>query len=302
MGLTEITQKIQELKAKKDALILAHNYQTEEVQLIADKLGDSLGLAKEATRATSKIIVLCGVDFMAETIKILNPKKKVLIPDNTATCPLANMVDLKMLNSLKAKHPDAGVVSYVNTTAETKACSDLCCTSANSIEVVRSLGKKVIFLPDQNLGQWTKKWVKDKEIILWPGYCYVHQELISLEELKQLKDLHPNALVIAHPECSLKVLEEADKVASTSGMVNFVKRSEAEEFIVATERDVCTRLRRENPDKKIWEFPGAVCQDMKKVTSEKVLECLKNERYEVKIKPEILERAKIPIERMIRIG
>ncbi len=301
--MEKVAREIQELKVEKGALILAHNYQAEEVQLIADKLGDSLGLAREAIRTDSEIIVLCGVDFMAETIKILNPEKKVLIPDQTATCPLANMVDLKKLNSLIDRYPEAEVVSYVNTTAETKAHSDICCTSANSIEVVRSLSKrKVIFLPDQNLGRWVSKWVRDKEIILWPGYCYVHQELISLEELKRLKALHPNAAVIAHPECTPAILELADKVTSTTGMVNFVKGGEAEEFIVATEQGLCKRLQRENPNKQIWEFPGAICKDMKKITIEKVLDCLKREENEVVVRPETLEKARVPIERMLKIG
>jgi len=303
MSLIEkATQQIQELKVEKDALILAHNYQRAEVQLIADKLGDSLALAREATKTDRGLIIFCGVDFMAESVKILNPEKKVLIPDNTATCPLANMVELKELVSLKHKYSDADVVGYVNTTAETKACSDICCTSANSIEVVRSLSKqKIIFLPDQNLGRWTKKWVGGKEIILWPGYCYVHKELISLGELQKLKTMHPNALVMAHPECNPEILELADKVTSTGGMVNFARESVAEEFVVATEQGLCSRLCRENPTKKFWEFPKAICKDMKKITLGKVFECLKEERNEVRIEPEILEKAKAPIERMMRI-
>jgi quinolinate synthase len=299
----EKVQRILELKEEKDALILAHNYQRPEVQLVADRLDDSLALAREATKTDASIIVFCGVDFMAETAKALNPQKKVLLPDPKATCPLAGMVDLEELISFKSSHPSWEVVSYVNTTAQTKAQSDICCTSANCVKVVASLSaKNVIFLPDQNLGRWTKRGVKDKEITLWPGYCYVHDRMISLEKLKRVKSDHPDALVMAHPECRLELLESADVVASTGGMVKFARESSAREFIVATEEGLCSRLRRENPDKLFWDFSEAVCMDMKKTTLDKVLRCLEYERYEIQMEDEVLERARAPIERMVEIG
>jgi quinolinate synthase len=298
-----IQEQIQELKERKNAVVLAHNYQPPEIQALADRLGDSLELARVAKEIQAKTIVFCGVDFMAETVKILNPEKEVLVPDPSATCPLAGMVDLKELELLKQKNPSAEVVSYVNTTAETKAHSDICCTSANAVKVVRSLpGKKIIFTPDRNLGHWVKKWVRDKEILLWPGYCYVHKQLITLEKVREMKALYPNALLIAHPECNPEVLELADEVLSTGGMVRFAKESNANEFIVATEEGLCSRLRKENPSKLFHEFPEAVCRDMKKNTLEKLLECLRDEKNEVWVEQDILKRARAPIERMVSLG
>jgi quinolinate synthase len=298
-----IQEQIQELKERKNAAVLAHNYQPAEIQAIADRLGDSLELAKVARGTQAKIIVFCGVDFMAETVKILNPEKKVLVPDSSATCPLAEMVDLKELELLKQKNPSAEVVSYVNTTAKTKAYSDICCTSANAVKVVKSLsGKRIIFTPDRNLGQWVKKHAKDKEIILWPGYCYVHKQLITPEKIRKMKAMYPTAVIMAHPECNLEVLELADEVLSTGGMFRFAKESTANEFIVATEEGLCSRLRKENPSKLFHEFSEAICRDMKKNTLEKLLECLRDEKNEVLIEQDILERARAPLERMISLG
>jgi quinolinate synthase len=298
-----IQEQIQELKEERNAALLAHNYQPAEIQAIADRLGDSLELAKAAKKIQAKTIVFCGVDFMAETVKILNPEKRVLVPDLTATCPLAGMVDLKELELLKQENPSAEVVSYVNTTAETKAQSDICCTSANAVKVVKSSPqKKIIFTPDRNLGQWVKKWIGDKKIILWPGYCYVHKQLITLEKVRKMKAMHPNALLIAHPECDPEVLERANKVLSTGGMVRFAKESKANEFIVATEEGLCSRLRRENPTKLFYDFSEAICRDMKKNTLEKVFQCLNEEKNEISIEHGILEKARIPIGRMLKIS
>jgi quinolinate synthetase complex, A subunit len=294
-------EQIRELKEKKNAAVLAHNYQPAEIQAIADRLGDSLELAKAARKIQAKIIVFCGVDFMAETVKILNPEKRVLVPDPGATCPLAGMVDLRELELLKQKNPGAAVVSYVNTTARTKAQSDICCTSANAVKVVKSLPqKKIIFVPDKNLGQWIKRQVRDKEIVLWQGYCYVHKRLITLEKVRKMKALHPDAVLMAHPECDPDVLELADEVLSTGGMIRFASKNRANEFIVATEEGICSRLRKET--KLFYEFSNAICTDMKKNTLEKLLECLRDEKNEVLIEQDLLEKAKAPIERMMKIS
>ena len=296
-----IQEQIRELKERKNAAVLAHNYQPAEIQAIADIVGDSLELAKAAQKIQAKIIVFCGVDFMAETAKILNPEKRVLVPDPGATCPLAGMVDLRELELLKQKHPGAAVVSYVNTTARTKARSDVCCTSANAVKVVRSLPqKKIIFIPDKNLGQWVKSQVKDKEIVLWQGYCYVHKQLITPEKVRKMKTLHPDAMLMAHPECDPEVLELADEVLSTGGMIRFASENRANEFIVATEEGICSRLRKGT--NLFYEFPNAICTDMKKNTLEKLLECLRDEKNEVLIEQDLLERAKVPIERMMKIS
>jgi quinolinate synthetase complex, A subunit len=296
-------EQIRELKERKNAAVLAHNYQPAEIQAIADRLGDSLELAKAARKIQAKIIVFCGVDFMAETVKILNPEKRVLVPDPNATCPLAGMVDLRELELLKQKNPGAAVVSYVNTTARTKAQSDVCCTSANGVKVVKSLPeKKIIFIPDKNLGRWVKRQVRDKEVVLWQGYCYVHKQLITLEKVRKMKALHPDAVLMAHPECNPEVLELADEVLSTGGMTRFASKNRANEFIVATEEGLCSRLRKENPTKLFYEFSEAICTDMKKNTLEKLLECLRDEKNEVLIEQDLLEKAKVPIERMMKIS
>jgi len=298
----EILGEIRRLKREKDAIVLAHNYTPANVQLTADFIGDSLELARTTMESKSRMVVLCGVDFMAETVKILNPEKKVLVPDMSATCPLAGMVDPCELAEERKRRPEATVVSYVNTTARTKAQSDICCTSSNAIEVVRSLpGREVIFIPDRNLGQWVKRCTMDKEITLWHGSCYVHTS-ISLKGIKKIKDEHPDAVVIAHPECNPDVLEAADMVLSTGGMVRFARESREKEFIVATEEGLCSRLSRENPSKSFYPFPEATCRDMKKNTLEKVLECLERERDEILVEEDLMKKAREPLLRMMKIA
>jgi len=232
--INKINEKIEILKKKHNAVILVHNYQIPEIQDIADHLGDSLDLAIKASKTNAENIIFCGVDFMAESTKILNPDKNVIIPDITAKCPMAEMVDANDLMKLKKEHPDAKVVSYINTTAEIKAISDICCTSSNGINVVKSVSsKKIIFVPDRNLGAYIKRFVTDKEIILWPGMCPTHHK-IHEDEILNLKKKHPKAEILVHPECRPEIIDIADHALSTNGMVNHSKKSEKSEFIKRT--------------------------------------------------------------------
>ena len=298
----EIKERIIELKKEKNAVILAHNYQIPDIQDVADFLGDSLALAMKAQEVDAEIIVFCGVDFMAETAAILNPDKKVIIPDAGAKCPLAGMVDAEGLKKLKEEHPDAAVVSYVNTTAEIKALSDYCCTSANAVEVVESVpNRKVIFTPDRNLGSYVKRFVKDKEIILWPGFCSTHDRL-TVEDFMKIKKEHPEAEILAHPECRPEVIDIADHVFSTEGMVKYVKKSSNKEFIIGTEKDMAYRLKKEAPDKVFYTIEKAVCPTMKKITLENLLKALETLSPVVKVPEDIAEKALIPIKRMLEIG
>ncbi|MEM2899482.1 MAG: quinolinate synthase NadA [Thermoplasmata archaeon] len=293
----EIVNEIKKLKEEKKVVILAHYYQRGEVQDIADYVGDSLGLSIQASKTDAKIILFCGVDFMAESAKILNPKKKVVIPTKEATCPMAMMVDAEGLRELKSKEKGVPVVAYVNTTAEVKAEADICCTSSNAIDIVNSLKEdRIIFVPDTNLGAWVKHHTK-KEIILWPGYCPTHQ-CMTLEMVNKLKNEHPNAEVLVHPECPLDVSLNADKVASTDGMVKYVASSKSVEFIVGTECGLEHALKKRYPDKKFY-FLGPECPNMKKITLPMVLDSIKTEKEEVKLNKKILELARVPLQRMI---
>lgn len=298
----EITAKIKELKQKHNSIILAHNYQIPEVQDIADFLGDSLDLAMRASKTDAENIIFCGVDFMAESAKILNPDKNVIIPDIEAECPMVHMVDINDLKKLKKQHPDAEVVSYINTTAETKTLSDICCTSANGKKVVNSLtSKKIIFLPDKNLGAYIQRFVKDKEIIIWPGLCATHHR-IRKEELLKLKKQHPDAEILVHPECRPEVIDIADRALSTNGMVNHAKNSDKKEFIIGTEKDLCYRLKNENPDKTFYPIKTAICPNMKKITLEKVLNSLETLEPKIQLPDEIMKKAKKPLQRMMEVG
>ncbi|MFC1691399.1 quinolinate synthase NadA [Nanoarchaeota archaeon] len=300
MTKEQLKKAILELKKQKNAVILAHNYQIPDVYDIADFVGDSLDLAKEAQKSDADLIILCGVDFMAESAKLLNPKKKVLIPNAGAKCPMAAMIDPEGLKELKAKHPDAVVVSYVNTTADVKAESDVCCTSANSVEVVNAVpAKEIIFTPDKNLAKHVER-NSDKKIIPWPGYCIIHEK-IDGEKFEEIKKLHPNAKIIAHPECSEAVLDQADFIASTSQMIKVAeKETDTKEFIIATEIGMVELLSRKFPDKKFYAAPGAgICPTMKSITLGKVYESLKNEQFEVNVPEEIAEKARKALEKML---
>lgn len=298
----EIEARIKELKKKHNTIILAHNYQIPEVQDIADFLGDSLDLAMKATKTDAENIVFCGVDFMAESAKILNPSKNVILPDINAECPMANMVNLNDLKKLKKDHPDAEVVAYINTTAETKTLIDICCTSANGIKVIKSLtSKKIIFIPDRNLGAYIQRFVPEKEMILWPGICPTHHR-IRKEEILKLKGKYPNAEILVHPECRPEVIDISDHALSTNGMVNNAKKSDSKEFIIGTEKELCYRLKKENPDKTFYPLKTAICPNMKKITLEKVLNSLETLEPKIQLPDEIMKKAKKPLQRMMEVG
>jgi quinolinate synthase len=297
-----LQEQILKVKEERDAVILAHNYQIPEVQDIADFVGDSLGLSMQAAKTHAKVIVFCGVDFMAESAKVLNPCKTVLLPELNAQCPMAAMLDVEGLLELKAKHTDAAVVGYVNTSAATKAEMDICCTSSNAVKVVLSLKeRKAIFVPDENLGMWVQRSVRDKELILWPGFCPTHAS-ITPEQIAQSKRLHPHAQVVAHPECRPEVLDLADAVRSTEGMIRFVSECEAKEFIIATEKELVHRLKKEAPGKAFHTIPGTVCPNMKRTNLNSILRALEEMRHEILLPEDIMRRAKVPLERMMKVG
>jgi len=297
--MNEIVEKIVSLKKKRNAVILVHNYQPLEVQDIADFLGDSLGLSQKAAQTDAEVIVFCGVHFMAETASILCPNKTVLMPDITSGCPMADMIDVERLRKLKGQYPDAAVIAYVNTPAEVKAESDICCTSANAMKVVNSLdNKKIIFVPDKYLGQYVASKI-DKEIIFWEGYCPVHVKILAGDILKAKRE-HPEAEVIVHPECTPDVIALADKVFSTTGMCDYAGERESKEIIIGTEVGILHRLQKENPDKKFYPASElAICPNMKKNSLEKILWSLEEMKYEVKVDKKIRRNAERAIKRML---
>jgi quinolinate synthase len=300
-----IVDKIKKLKKEKNAVILVHNYQLPEVQDIADFVGDSLGLSIEAARTDAAIIVFCGVHFMAETAKILSPQKIVLLPDKDAGCPMADMIDAESLKALQAKHPDAVTVCYVNTSAEVKAYCDYCCTSANAVKVVQNIllnhkNKEIIFVPDKYLAQYVSAQVKH-DFIIWEGYCPTHAKILP-DNIRQAKELHPKAKVVVHPECRPSVTELADIVASTEGMSKYVKKSPDMEFIIGTETGIIHRMKKENPEKHFYPVTGnIICPNMKRINLEKVLWSLEDLTHEITVKPDIIKKARLSIERMLEI-
>ena len=301
MEKKELIERINKLKKEKNAVILAHIYQRPEIYNVADFIGDSYGLSKKATETDAEIIVFCGVDFMAESAYILNPDKTVLIPTRMANCPMAAMVDVEGLRKLKAQCHNAAVVSYVNTTADVKAESDICCTSANAIKVVNSLEEdEVIFVPDSNLAHYVMRHT-DKKIIPWNGWCYVHSKF-SPEGLIRAKAMHLAAKVLVHPECIPEVVDLADEVFSTTGMVNYVKQSPDKTFIIATEIGVIERLKLEFPEKVFFQAPpGGTCLQMKKTTLALVLDALEKEQFKVTVPENIRVRAKKALDKMLNV-
>lgn len=298
----KLISSIKKLKKEHNAVILVHNYQIPEVQDIADFLGDSLDLAKKAVKTDAENIVFCGVDFMAESAKILNPDKNVIIPDLDAKCPMAAMVDPEGLKKLKKENPTAEVVSYINTTADVKALSDICCTSANGEKIVNSLNSdKIIFVPDRNLGSYIQRSISDKEMIIWPGMCSTHHK-IRKEQIMRIKQDHPKAEILVHPECRPEVIDIADHVFSTGGMVNHAKNSDCKEFIIGTEKDLCYRLKKENPDKQFYPIKSAICPNMKKNNLDKVLKSLESLEPKIELPEEIIEKAEKPLQRMMNIS
>ena len=294
-------KKINELKKKKNAVILAHNYQTPEIYHgVADIAADSLALALEAAKTKADIIVLCGVHFMAETAKLMNPNKKVLIPDMDAGCSLASSITGEDVRMLKEKYPGVPVVSYVNTSAEVKAESDVCCTSANAVRVVESLGvEKVIFLPDHYLANYVQKNTKVK-IISWQGTCIVHEKFTG-NEVKEIRKQNPGIKIIAHPECPPDVISASDFAGSTSSMVNYVKEKQPKKVLLVTECSMSDNIQIENPNVNFVK-PCNLCPYMKKITLKKILECLEKESNEITIGNNIAARARKSVTRMANIG
>lgn len=301
----EIIREIEELKKEKNAIILAHNYQPKEIQEIADFVGDSLELCIKANNVDeADIIVFCGVNFMAETASIISPDKKVLLPDNRANCQMADMVSLDELKKAKAEHPDYEVVLYVNSRAETKSEADIVCTSANAGKIVSSLkSDNFIFAPDHNLGIYSAKQSgKNPIIVPEDGHCYVHT-MFKPEDIKKAREDYPNAKIVVHPECNDDVRQLADYVESTGGMVRLAKDPEIKQLVVGTEIDLATRLTRENPGKEFIPLRrDAFCLTMKIITLEKVLEALKEEKYEVVVDKEIAAKARVGIQKMLDLS
>lgn len=301
----EIIREIEELKKEKNAIILAHNYQPKEIQEIADFVGDSLELCIKANNVDeADIIVFCGVNFMAETASIISPDKKVLLPDNRANCQMADMVSLDELKKAKAEHPDCEVVLYVNSKAETKSEADIVCTSANAGKIVSSLkSDNFIFAPDHNLGIYSAKQSgKNPIIVPEDGHCYVHT-MFKPEDIKKAREDYPNAKIVVHPECNDDVRQLADYVESTGGMVRLAKDPEIKQLVVGTEIDLATRLTRENPGKEFIPLRrDAFCLTMKIITLEKVLEALKEEKYEVVVDKEIAAKARVGIQKMLDLS
>jgi quinolinate synthase len=302
MASVEVTTQIRTLLMERNALLLAHNYMRDEVQALADITGDSLGLSIEAARTDADVIVFCGVYFMAESAAILAPHKTVLLPRLDAGCPMADMVSAAELERLKAKHPGVPVVTYVNSSAEVKACSDICCTSANAIKVVRSLSdEELIFVPDRNLGRWIARFVPEKRFIFWEGFCPSHERM-TLQDVLRKKAEFPDALFVCHPESAPEVSAIADHVCSTTGMYEWCRASTARQFIIGTEPGILFRLRLENPDKAfILASPALICPNMKLTSLEDVLAALRTMSPQVTVGEDVRRRARAALDRMLAI-
>lgn len=298
-----MTEEIEKLKKEKDTVILAHYYVDGKVQEIADYVGDSFYLSKIATTVRQKNILFCGVSFMGESAKLLNPEKRVIMADIYADCPMAHMVDVKAIEEVREQHPNAAVVCYVNSSAEIKAHSDVCVTSSNAVNIVRALPQKeIFFIPDNNLGRYAASLIPEKQFIFHDGYCHVHKSITS-ENVQKAKELHPEALVLAHPECSLDVLEIADFVGSTAQIIDYAAGSGKHVFIICTEIGIFYELQQKNPHKKFYSVGHRqFCPNMKKISLEKVLYQLQNMDNSVELDKSIMSQARRPLERMLELG
>ncbi|MGN0436616.1 MAG: quinolinate synthase NadA [Wujia sp.] len=301
--MDQIKDKIERLKKEKRAVIMAHYYVRDEIQEIADYVGDSYFLSEQATKIDADIIVLCGVKFMGESAKILNPDKKVLLPARDADCPMAHMASVDRIAEIREQYEDVAVVCYVNSTAELKASSDVCVTSSNAEKIVAALpNKNIFFIPDQNLARHIAGKLKDKNIILNDGYCHVHHTLTA-DEIRAAKKSRPDALVLAHPECRTEVLELSDYIGSTAGIIDFATKSDKKEFIVVTELGVLYELKKRNPDKIFYSAGNVqICPNMKKITLESVLEVLDKENSEVELSESLIKAAYEPMKRMLELA
>ena len=306
-GLSDIQKKILEMKQKRDAVILAHNYVCEEIQEIADFVGDSLGLSRQAKQTSAKTIAFAGVDFMAETAKILNPEKIVVLPDRAAGCSLEQLCDPAELQKFKNLHPEATVISYINCSAKVKELSDIICTSGNALEIVRQIPpeQQIIFCPDQHLGSWIEE-KTGRKMLLWNGYCEAHT-LYKAKELLELKQAFPGAPLISHPECPKDVRDVCDCVCSTEKMISFCRENPADKFIIATVVEMIHRLRREIPDKTFIAAtssgkPQQQCKNMLMNTPEKLLSCLENLSPQIELDADTIEKARAPIQKMLQMS
>lgn len=295
-------QEIQRLKKEHHAVILAHNYQLDEVQAVADFVGDSFYLSKMAAASTQDVIVFCGVLFMAETAKLLSPDKTVLLPEKEAGCPLADMITAEELRSLKAKHPGVPVVCYINSSAEVKAQSDICCTSANAVQIVASLpGSKVIFVPDEHLGDYVARQVPEKELILWKGNCVTHAK-VKPRDVEQARRLYPGAKILIHPECHPDVVKQADFAGSTSDIIRYAKQSQEHTFVIGTEMGVVATLQEVLPDKKFFLLHSElVCPTMKKTTIDSVYRALQYRRHEIHVEAGAALKAQLTLQKMLEV-
>ncbi len=295
-------EEIKRLKEKRGAVILAHNYQRGEIQDIADFVGDSLDLSRKAAQVDAQTIVFCGVNFMAESAAILSPEKTVLLPDPNAGCPMADMITPEALRAEKKKYPDAKVVCYVNSSAGIKAESDICCTSTNAIDVVRSLGSsRILFVPDEHLGRYVASQT-GADIIFWKGFCPTHLR-VEQEDIIEARRKHPNAKCVVHPECSLEVIMLADEALSTGGIIRYVEETDAEEIIIGTELGLAYRLQKEHPNKRFYlASKKLICPNMKLTTLDRVAESLEKMQYHIKVNEEVRNRAKSALDRMLQIN
>lgn len=301
--MDEIIQEIEKLKKERNAVILAHYYVDDSVQAIADYIGDSYYLSKVGTQVSQDTIVFCGVSFMGESAKILNPEKTVLMPDSLADCPMAHMADLDTIKEMREKYEDLAVVCYINSTAELKMHSDVCVTSSNALKIVKSLpNKNIYFIPDENLGRYIASLVPEKHFIFNDGFCHVHKS-ITKENVQKAKQAKPDALVLAHPECTPDVLSLADYIGSTSGIIDFATACDAQEFIICTEMGVLYELQQKNPGKRFYSVGHRqFCPNMKRVTIDKVRDCLANNAPQVKVDAKKRELSKIPLNRMLELA
>ncbi|MBT4916906.1 quinolinate synthase NadA [Candidatus Peregrinibacteria bacterium] len=296
----QLVEEVRKLKAEKNALILVHNYQRPEIYEVADFIGDSLGLCQKAADTDADVLVFCGVNFMAETAKILNPAKKVVVPHSGAGCAMADMINADDLLEFKKDYPGVPVVCYVNSTAEVKSVSDICCTSSNAVEVVRSLeSDRVIFVPDQNLAAYVASQAPEKEVIAWKGHCPVHH-FVNADYVEDIKRRHPEAKIIAHPETKPEVTALADYVSSTSGMLECARKDDSDQFFILTECGMTERLRQELPGKEFFGLCN-MCFDMKKNTLELVLKSLQDEKEEVEVDPDVAAKARGALEKMMNV-
>lgn len=303
MNNTKVIEKINTLKKEKNAYIIAHIYQIPEIQDIADMVGDSLALSQHIRTVDNPLIVFCGVSFMAETAKIISPEKTILLPEKDAGCPMADMADAEGVRALKIKYPEAAVVCYVNSSAAVKAEADVCCTSSNAVKIVSSLKEKqIIFVPDQNLGNFVGEQLPEKEMILWKGFCPTHHQL-KADNLVAIKERYPNAKVLVHPECQKEIVDLADFAGSTAQIVNYAAKSTANEFIIGTEMGVLNRLKNDSPDKKFYLLSSRLlCSNMKKITLDSVLHSLESETYKMELDEDLRLGALDSLERMLTLS